>query len=269
LLGELERSEIHVWLAFYDEIVDEGLHGAYRAILSEEERNQQHRFYFPRDRIRYLVTRALVRTVLSRYLPMLSPREWVFGTNDYGRPCIANPTLAHSSLRFNLSHTHSLIALALTHEREVGVDVENIFDRPAPVDLADRFFAPREVADLASVPIRQQQDRFFEYWTFKESYIKARGMGLSIPLERFSLRYPTDSTVELAIDAELGDDPERWQLWQFRPRPQYVLALCAERRAAGQPRLVIRKTVPLGAEQRLDPMITRVSADARIRSTSG
>jgi 4'-phosphopantetheinyl transferase len=259
LVSDLTRREIHVWLAFYDEIADEPLHRAYLALLTEEERAQQVRFHFARDRVRYLVTRALVRTVLSRYLP-LAPREWVFDTNRYGRPQIGNADFAGCGLSFNVSHTHSLIALAVSHGREVGVDVENVRDRAAAIEVADRFFAPEEVAALARTPGPQQQERFFEYWTFKESYIKARGMGLSIPLDRFSFRYPTDASVQLAIDAELNDDPARWQFWQFRPTPQYLLALCVERKPTPMPSLVVRKTVPLVCEHVLDPAFSRLSA---------
>src|SRR5437763_1479523 len=222
----LTAAEIHVWLAFYDEIGDEGLHAAYRSVLSADELAQEPRFYFARDRRRYLVTRALVRTVLSRYAAVRHA-EWSFSTNAYGRPEIANAQT--DDLRFNLSHTHSLIALAVTRGRALGVDVENFRAREISIDIADHYFAPPEVAALAAVPRAQQQYRFFEYWTFKESYIKARGMGLSLPLDKFSFHYPHDRAVEIAIDPELADDAARWQFWQFQPRPEYLVAICAER----------------------------------------
>src|SRR4051794_18935481 len=81
----LTSAEIHVWLASYDEIGDERLHAAYRELLHPAETEQEPRFYFARDRRRYLVTRALVRTVLSRYVP-IHPRQWTFSANAYGRP---------------------------------------------------------------------------------------------------------------------------------------------------------------------------------------
>src|SRR6185436_4436818 len=177
-------AEIHRWLAFYDEIADERLHAAYRELLDAAEREQEPRFYFARDRRRYLVTRALVRTVLSRYLS-IDPRACIFSTNAYGRPEIVNAEGREAGLSFNLSHTHSLIVLGVTTGRALGVDVENVRDREASIAVADRFFAPQEVAALAATPADRQQYRFFEYWTFKESYIKARGMGLSLPLDKF------------------------------------------------------------------------------------
>jgi 4'-phosphopantetheinyl transferase len=234
----LASAEVHLWLMFYDQLADERLQ-PYRALLNAAEREQVPRFHFARDRRRYLATRLLVRTVLSRYAP-IAPEEWVFCTNAYGRPQVVDPEVGGGGLTFNVSHTHSLIVLGVTRRSAVGVDVENIFAREASLDIADRFFALDEVAALSSVPRWQQQYRFFEYWTFKESYIKARGMGLSLPLDKFSIRYPDDHRVAITIAPELEDDSARWQLWQFRPFPEYLVAVCAERVGARCPNPVVR-----------------------------
>ena len=253
----LTAGEIHLWLTDYEEIGDEQLHASYRELLNPAEKAQEPRFYFARDRRRYLVTRALVRTVLSRYVPEVDPREWVFSANAWGRPEIVNAEA--NDLSFNLSHTHSLIVLAVTRSRALGVDVENFRARQVSLDIADRYFAPQEVTALNAVPADEQQDRFFEYWTFKESYIKARGMGLSLPLDKFSFQYPDDRAVEISIDAELADDAARWQFWQFRPRPEYMVALCAERLDAQSPNVMVRQAVPLVGETLVFPQFLRLS----------
>jgi 4'-phosphopantetheinyl transferase len=234
----LSPSEIHLWLAFYEEAGEE-LHGAYRQILEPAEREREPRFYFAADRRRYLVTRALVRTVLARYVP-LAPRDWRFTANAYGRPEIASPQGRRAGLCFNVSHTRDLIVLGVTRGRALGVDVENIGRREPPLDVARHYFA--------RVPAAQQRQRFFEYWTCKEAYIKARGMGLSLPLDRFSVHFRNDRAVELRIDRELGDDGRRWELVQLRPTPEYLLALCAERLSPVPSHLVVRQTVPLSSE---------------------
>jgi 4'-phosphopantetheinyl transferase len=252
------EHRIDVWLAHYSEISDPNLHADYRALLTEEERGKEFRFYFPDDQRRYLVTRAMVRTVLSKYLDV-APTDWRFATNSYGRPEIANLTRAECGLCFNISHTRGLIALAVTKHRELGVDVENVRTREVSIEIADRFFARAEVAELATIPAERQQDRFFEYWTFKESYIKARGMGLSIPLGQFSFHYPHERAVQLAIEPELGDDATRWSFWQYRPTSEYLLAVCAERRVDGTPSLILRKTVPLVTEEILQPQLLKSS----------
>jgi 4'-phosphopantetheinyl transferase len=256
----LATDEIHLWLASYDEVVEE-LQPVYRSILSAEERVQEPRFHFAKDRRRYLVTRALVRTVLSRYVSV-PPAAWTFSSNAYGRPEIANGEGRAAGLSFNLSHTHSLIVLGVTRSRALGVDVENFRAREVSLDVARHFFAPDEVEELSTVPSHEQQYRFFEYWTFKESYIKARGMGLSLPLDKFSFRYPHDRGVSIAIDPALGDAAARWQFWQFRPMPEYLVAVCAERTDIDAPRLTVRRTIPMLSERTISPDFLRVTDDA-------
>jgi 4'-phosphopantetheinyl transferase len=246
------ERHIDVWLAYYDEIADPRLHAEYRALLTEEERRKELRFYFPDDQRRYLVTRAMVRTVLSRYLDV-APTDWRFAANRYGRPEIANFKPDECGLRFNISHTRGLIALGVTQFRELGVDVENVRAREVSLGIADRFFAKAEVAELATVPPARQQDRFFEYWTFKESYIKARGMGLSIPLEQFSFHYPHERAVHLAVQPQLGDDAARWSFWQYRPTATHLLAVCAERRPDSAPQLTFRNIVQLLKTSEIPP----------------
>jgi len=116
--------------------------------------------------------------------------------------------------------------------------------RQGSAHVADRFFSPMEVEMLGTVPSHQRHDRFFEYWTFKEAYIKARGMGLSLPLDRFSFHFAGERDVRLSIEPDLGDDPNRWTFWQYRPTPDYLLALCAERLHGAPPAIHIRKIVP-------------------------
>jgi 4'-phosphopantetheinyl transferase len=253
-----DEHGIDVWLAHYDEISDPHLHAEYRSLLTEEERRQELRFYFPDDQRRYLVTRVMVRTVLSRYLA-IEPKDWRFTNNRYGRPEIANLSRAECGLCFNISHTRGLIALGISRHRELGVDVEHVRVREVSIEIANRFFAEAEVAELASVPSERRQDRFFEYWTFKESYIKARGMGLSIPLEQFSFHYPRESAVQLAIQPQLGDDANRWCFWQYRPTAEHLLAVCAERRIGGPPSLTLRRAVPLVMEQKLQLQLLKTS----------
>lgn len=254
----LMTSEIHLWLVDYEQIGDGVLHAAYRNLLNDEEKKQEPRFYFAKDRRRFLVTRALVRTVLSRYVPV-APKDWVFQTNAYGRPEIVNAEGREAGITFNISHTHSMIVLAVAKGRELGVDVENVAARTVSIDIADRYFAPSEVEVLTAAPAEEQQYRFFEYWTFKEAYIKARGMGLSLPLDKFSFHYDDDRKVDIAIDASLADDAARWQFWQFRPTPEYLVALCAERTDAPPPQLIVRNAVPMLSETPFTPELLRVS----------
>lgn len=241
---------IDVWLTRYDQIDDPRLLDRMRAVLDDEERAHEHVFHFADDRKRYLVTRAMVRSVLSRYVA-LPPEAWDFTKNEYGRPAIATALLdlvpEARGLVFNLSHTRGLIALAIARNRALGVDVEHLSLREVSLGIAHRFFSPIEVSDLAREPDHAQQARFFEYWTFKESYIKARGMGLSLPLDGFSFEFPHPDAVRIRIEPQLRDHDERWSFWQYRPSAEYLMALCAER-GDTPPAIAMRRCVPLGME---------------------
>lgn len=250
-------ERIDLWLTFYDDVTDEALLARLRRVLSEAERAQEPRFFFADDRKRYLLTRALVRTVLSRYAD-IAAADWCFSNNAYGRPQIAHRDAPVQQLSFNLSHTRGLIALAVSRQRTLGIDVEHVSARRVSLGIADRFFAPDEVTALQALAPERQQERFFEYWTFKESYIKARGMGLSIPLDRFSFHYPHERGVALSVQPDLGDDAARWQFWQCRPAPDYLLALCAERSDAPT-QISLRRTVPTVGEEWLALGFSRAS----------
>ena len=247
--------QFDLWWTRYSELANDPVLDEYRQIINDCERAKETRFHFAKDRLCYLVTRALVRTVLSRYLAV-APAELQFEQNGYGRPELAPPR----PLSFNLSHTDGLIVLAVSHCGDVGVDVENMLAREAALEVAPRFFAPAEVSALAALPPDAQPERFFEYWTFKESYIKARGMGLSLPLDQFAFHYPSRDTVRLVTERSIGDDSARWSFLQLRPRADFILALCAPRFEVS-PRLSIRDVKPLLSEEIVSAEIVRRSVD--------
>lgn len=258
------RHDIDIWLTYYNETIDDRQLPGLRSLLSDEEAARERHFYFADDRKRYLVTRAMVRMLLSRYAP-IAPERWVFSKNAYGRPVIADAIAATETgardLFFNLSHTRGLIALAVTRGRELGVDVENIAARTVSLDIAKHFFSATEVAELSRVAPDRQQDRFFEYWTFKESYIKARGMGLSLPLNGFSFEFPQRDAVRIRIDPALEDQDEHWSFWQYRPSAGYLMALCAERTGGRPPSINLRTCVPLGPTWDVTTPLLRRSHD--------
>lgn len=247
----LDAAQVDLWFTFYDAIRDVRLLGDYRRLLTQEELAQEQRFHFAKDQHRYLVTRALVRTVLSRYAPV-APADWVFSKTAHGRPEIANREPIARTISFNISHTQGLIVLAVSSGQAVGVDTENLRRREISIDVADRFFSAAEVNELHAVPAAAQHERFFHYWTLKESYIKARGLGLSIPLDQFGFYFPSASQVDISIAARLGDAASRWRFWQLRPAPDFLAALCVERTRPTAPRLVMRSVVPLSQEAPFD-----------------
>lgn len=191
-------------------------------LMNAEERTRYEQLTAPIKRREFLVTRALVRTELSRHATV-APRDWVFRSNEQGRPEIASEG-PEKTLRFNLSNTRGLVACVVADGIEVGVDVEDTSLRRETVGIANRFFSATEVSDLKALPEALQRDRFFDYWTLKESYIKARGLGLAIPLDGFSFRF---DPLRLELEARVGNDALAWQFWLQSPQPEHRLAVAA------------------------------------------
>jgi len=239
---------VHLWLVFQDEADSPDCLARYRAILPEDERLAADRFYFESGRRQALITRALVRVALSRYCG-LQPEEWRFVRDERGRPHVA-PDMRPAGLpAFNLSHTRGLIACAVTGAGAIGADVEQVEQRRSSLTIADRYFAATESAALEALPLAEQTDRFFHYWTLKESYIKARGKGLAIPLGDFAFAFEGECGLSVTFEPSLQDAPENWRFWLCRPSPEHVAAVCVSTDRTTRPRLTVGRMVPLASEQ--------------------
>jgi 4'-phosphopantetheinyl transferase len=193
---------------------------ALERLLGESERDQAARFRFERDRRAYVAAHALVRTMLSRHAPV-APPDWRFAAGPYGRPEISNGD-GIPPLRFNLAHTHGLAAVAVTLDNDIGVDAEAL-DRPLlTAELAADYFSPAELAALDGLPADRVADALYGLWTLKEAYIKAVGLGLSLPLDSFSVTLDPPS---IAFPSSVDGDPAAWLLRRFRPTPSHDVAL--------------------------------------------
>ena len=177
-----------------------------RLALPDEECARHARFGDEGAAGEFLCGRALLRAVLSTWAPV-DRREWRFSLNAHGRPGIASPS---SPLHFNLSHTRGMVVLALGADASVGVDVERLDRSVRPLEVADRFFSPFEVEGLRALPTERHRDRFLALWTLKEAYIKARGMGLALPLRDFSFS-PDASPPRVRFEPSLQDHEDRWR----------------------------------------------------------
>lgn len=208
-------------------------HALALAWMQPDERARHDRFAFEHTRAEFRLARWLVRTTLSRHTGV-DPAAWRFAANAYGRPEIVGPE-AHRGWRFNLSHTPGMVAIAVAHGREVGLDVEDTWRPGDLLGIAPRYFAAPELSDLTALPDEAEQlDRFFQLWTLKESYIKARGMGLALPLDAFWFGW-RGPEVHFGCDARANDDPARWHFTEVRPTRRHRLALAAERLGGDRP----------------------------------
>jgi 4'-phosphopantetheinyl transferase len=215
---------------------------SYERLLTTDEWQRAQRFYQVADRERFVIGRALARTMLSQYADV-TPADWDFAIDDRGRPHLGVRPAGAPDLRFNLSHTPGLVACAVTVGREVGVDVEQIGRRLVHDTIPERFFSAREVADLRARPEAEQRPLFFDYWTLKESYIKARGLGLALPLGQFSFICAPGQSPTIEFAPELHDDPASWQFAQFWPTAEHRMAVAVRRSGQDLP-IEVSEVVP-------------------------
>jgi 4'-phosphopantetheinyl transferase len=217
----LGQDDVHIHLCRPEGFAADG-----KNLLNKAERERADAFKFDKDRDLYIAAHVFLRQVLSRYAPV-PPENWQFVNNAYGKPAIANA--GYERLRFNLAHTGGRVACAVARNRAVGVDVEQhkcLGDLPA---LCRYAFSPLEAEDVLSARLPgEQEQRFFSYWTLKEAYIKARGMGLSLPLQQFSFVREDHQGWRLEYAQGFQDDGETWQFDTRRLGENHALAYCVQ-----------------------------------------
>jgi 4'-phosphopantetheinyl transferase len=139
------------------------------------------------DRQLFLFSRALMRTVLADQLDCKA-QDLRFSANGFGKPILQ----VEPSVHFNLTHSHGAVALAVSKDREVGIDIEDRQRKVEYLALAERYFAAAEARHLQQVSDLNLRDAFFAIWTLKEAYVKAIGRGLSFPLDAFAFELEID-----------------------------------------------------------------------------
>lgn len=227
--GVIGAREVRVFLMRPTALDGAAAAAAARAELADDDRHHVDRFRFAADRAQALASRALQRRALSACAPAIGPAAWRFTPGRHGKPALA-PTAGAPPLDFNVANTRGLVGCAVTVGHEVGLDLEPWRD-DAPADLVARCFAPSERAALAALPAAARPRRFIELWTLKEAYIKARGLGLELPLELIAFALD-DGPPRLTLAPALADDAAGWQLALWSPTPAHAAALCV-RRGAG------------------------------------
>lgn len=231
------RREIHVWMVAPEAASSAAQLAEYRALLSADERDRCRRYLFENSRRQFLIGHALLRTTLSHYVDR-DPRAWTFVPGPHGRPELIDAK-GVPPLRFNISHTNGLVVVAVGLGVELGVDVEDVRRATRAPEFAAEFLAGPERDVLAAASPADRPARFFELWTLKEAYLKARGLGLSLPLDTFWFRIEQPRIVASFLPA-VGDDPATWQFVQARPTEFHVMSVAVRRPEPGLPDLRVR-----------------------------
>jgi 4'-phosphopantetheinyl transferase len=212
----LDPGEVHVWLIDLDQPnID---YRYWEVLLSEPEKARMGRFRFSEDRLRFIARRGILRQLLSRYSG-IEPEKITYSTNPFGKLF-----LQPQSVEFNLTKSYSHIAYAFCRN-SVGIDLEKVRPLENMARLINYSFSIAERNAINQLPSVIQNEAFFHVWTQKEAFIKAQGMGLSIPFQDFSVSVDPSKPAGL-LDSK-DQDITSWKIISFAPEPGWRLSLCA------------------------------------------
>lgn len=215
---DLHSHQVDIWRVFLDHRVESAK--LFESSLSVDESQRAARFHFAADKDRFIIAHGCLRNILARYL-YCEPGQLSFFVGEYGKP-----ELVDKKIDFNLSHSGEYALIAIAQQRKVGIDVECVRQDIEYENIANRYFSPKEVSELILFPPEQRATAFFNCWTRKEAYIKAHGLGLSLPLDSFDV-----SLNEPAILRTTRPDPSeaaRWTLLSLEVDSDYAGALAVE-----------------------------------------
>jgi 4'-phosphopantetheinyl transferase len=221
----LSGDDVHVWRVVLDQ--EQALVEAFRETLSLDELERAARFHFARDAKHFVIARGALRNILGRYLAE-RPERLRFATTQFGKPSLTG-VQSGAGLRFNLSHSGGLALYAVARERELGIDIERLREDFDWRGIAAHYFSPHEATTLGSLPPAAQTQAFFNCWTRKEAYIKARGEGLSMPLDQFDVSFAPDEPARLVRNINAPLETSRWSLRELHPGLGYAAAIAVER----------------------------------------
>jgi 4'-phosphopantetheinyl transferase len=192
-------------------------------VLDGHELARAGRLVFDRDRRRFIAAHSAMRVILGRQLGV-NPRTLRFGVGRHGKPYLLdNP----SDARFNLSHSGERAVLAVTIGREVGIDIEQ--HRPIDIEAISRFsFSQAECDALDQLPPSARLDGFYRCWTRKESFVKARGDGLSFDLGSFDVSLEDERRQLLVACRTKTEDLDLWTIVNVPADTGYSSAVTIE-----------------------------------------
>ena len=217
-------GDIHVWRASL--VRESNVLSQYWQLLSRDERERAERFVFEKDCNRFVIARATLRLLLSRYIER-EPDRIVFRYSSRGKPALLeNP----ACLEFNVSHSYAWGLYAFTLHSQIGVDIEYLAREIGGHEIAERFFSPWEIAALRTLPAEGYKQGFFNCWTRKEAYLKANGEGIAVGLDQFSVSLAPDEPARLVETRLLPGGPAEWSLYHVEPAQDYVGAVAVRGR---------------------------------------
>jgi 4'-phosphopantetheinyl transferase len=207
--------------------VDDGVLERLKELLSPEEVARADRYRVPVPRRHFIVCRASLRKMLASCTGV-NPDQIEFDYGPHGKPALRQLFARSQSIEFSVSHSANQALIALAVGRRVGVDIEQCDSSVRILKLAQRFFSPREAAELLGLPEQDQLAGFYRGWTSKECFLKATGSGLSFPLNKFSVSLDPRQPARLLEVVDQAEEPLRWKLTALNAVPQFAAAVIVE-----------------------------------------
>ncbi|MBD3225123.1 MAG: 4'-phosphopantetheinyl transferase superfamily protein [Caldithrix sp.] len=220
-IPDLGHNDVHIWRMSLD--LNKPVLQKIHAFLNEQEKKRADRFRFEKDRQHFIAARGQMKFLLGEYL-MCNPDDIHLHFTEYGKPY-----LEHRKLYFNISHSHKLALLAIRKNYEVGIDIEWKHRNIEPLKIAGRFFSQVEQDELFSLNPKQQTDGFFKCWSSKEAFIKAVGLGLSMPLRSFDVVLNPEREANLLDVRHSGYAADNWQLFNIDTHNEYASAIVVQK----------------------------------------
>lgn len=216
----LKQNEINIWRVNASSVCMPEL----RNVLSPDELLRAYRYYFQKDRENFIISRGVLRFLVAHYLNK-SPEQLVFIVNKYGKPFLKK---GDGKLKFNVSHSNGTLLFAFSGNFDVGIDIEYIRTGFACLEIASHFFSGSEVRLLSMLPDEVRNTGFFNCWTRKEAFIKAKGQGLSIPLDSFDVSLIPGETARLVGVRNNPGESNVWKIINLDAGENFCAALAVK-----------------------------------------
>jgi 4'-phosphopantetheinyl transferase len=225
---ELRSHQVHIWRLLLNLASDSVQ--SLELSLSKDEAERAARFHFAADKRRFIVAHAGLRSILARYVPC-EPAQLSFSIGKQGKPALS----AGKGVDFSLAHSGEYALVAVARRRRVGIDVERYRHGEELEGIARRYFSPHEASEFIALPPEQRTIAFFLCWTRKEAFIKAQGLGLSLPLDSFDVSLAPGEPAILRATRPQSSGANSWVLYSLQVDSEYAAAVAIERADVADP----------------------------------
>jgi 4'-phosphopantetheinyl transferase len=217
----IKNNEIHVWE--YNIVPDTYLAEKLLNSLSVQEKSKIKNIKISEVKHRSIISKFITKSIISKYLGKYID-EVVFDYNKFGKPSLS-ADINSINLKFNISHSGDIGILAISREKLIGIDVEQLNYLDDIEDIINNYFSDYEISLLNDSKNSNRIELFYKIWTGKEAFIKAIGQGLTFPLKNISFGFDSQSGIILKYIEEYPASSTEWKIYNFVPQENYTSTL--------------------------------------------